>query len=448
MKKVLFFAATAMLFAACTSDEVNAPKLAQNAPQAVAFETYTPAATRAGKAGVMTTTTLQETGFGVFATQQTGGESYSSYKNGSNLTSNFMWNQPVTYAASAWSYAPLKYWPNETTKDSQTTDGAATSTHTDMLSFFAYAPYVSEDIVSGSTNGITGISAKDNTLDPKISYTVAEKPSESVDLLWGVAPTGGLNYTSVNPSAPIAVDQYKPLLDLIKPAKDQKIKFLFQHALARVGLTVVAAVDQIAPGGNLDNQTKIAIESIVITDDGNVKTSGDLNLNSTQWSPVSASTAAQAKAGLANWANTSGTLNLTIDKDNELYSELQCKFNGANVDFASTWTNKEGVKTSEQKVIAQKDGKDQYFMLIPGHVDTKFTVVITYYVITKDAKLNEGYAVTKNVISKDVTINEFTNNKSYNLKLILGLTSVKLDAEVADWDVDGSTEVNLPRNNE
>ena len=131
-----------------------------------------------------------------------------------------------------------------------------------------------------------------------------------------------------------------------------------------------------------------------------------------------------------------------------MYSELQCKFSGSDVDFASTWTNKEGVKTSEQKVIAQKSGEDQYFMLIPSHEDTKFTVVITYYVITKDAKLNEGYAVTKNVISKDVTINQFTNNKSYNLKLILGLTSVKLDAEVADWEVDGSTDVNLPRNNE
>ena len=448
MKKILFFAATAMLFAACTSDEANAPEVAQKAPQAVAFDTYTPAATRAGQAGVMTTTTLQTTGFGVFAAQQTGGEAYASYKNGSNLTSNFMWNQKVSYEASAWSYSPLKYWPNETTQDSQTTDGPATSTHTDMLSFFAYAPYVSEDILSGATSGITAISAKNNTLDPKISYTAAQKPSESVDLLWGVAPTGGLNYTSVNPSSPIAIPQYKPLLDLIKPAKDQKIKFLFQHALARVGLSVVAAVDQIAPGGNLDNQTKIAIESIVIKDDGNVKTSGDLNLNNDQWNPVGTTVAASAKAGQARWSNTSGTLNITIDKDNELYSELQCKFSGSDVDFASTWTNKEGVKTSEQKVIAQKGGEDQYFMLIPGHVDTKFTVVITYYVITKDAKLQDGYAVTKNVISKDVTIKEFTNNKSYNLKLILGLTSVKLDAEVADWEVDGSTDVNLPRNNE
>ena len=87
-------------------------------------------------------------------------------------------------------------------------------------------------------------------------------------------------------------------------------------------------------------------------------------------------------------------------------------------------------------------------MLIPTHLDTELTVTITYYVFTKDDKLASGYARTKNVISKVVTIPGLTNNKAYNLKLILGLTSVKLDAEVADWQVDGSTDVYLPKNND
>ena len=58
----------------------------------------------------------------------------------------------------------------------------------------------------------------------------------------------------------------------------------------------------------------------------------------------------------------------------------------------------------------------------------------------------DGYSVVENVIKKTVTIPGLTNNKAYNLKLVLGLTSVKLDAEVADWQVDGSTEVYLPQN--
>ena len=100
MKKILFFAATAMLFAACTSDEANAPQATKTAPQAIAFDTYTPAATRAGKVGVMTTTTLQDTeanggGFGVFAVYSNDG-TYAA-----TLTPNFMYNQGVFYSASA-----------------------------------------------------------------------------------------------------------------------------------------------------------------------------------------------------------------------------------------------------------------------------------------------------------------------------------------------------------
>ena len=91
-------------------------------------------------------------------------------------------------------------------------------------------------------------------------------------------------------------------------------------------------------------------------------------------------------------------------------------------------------------------------MLIPtpGTAAT-LEVEIDYIVITNDSKLNAGYAVTQNVIKKTVTLTSgtsagFTNNKAYNLKLILGMTSVKLDAEVAEWEIAGSTEVDLPKN--
>ncbi len=94
------------------------------------------------------------------------------------------------------------------------------------------------------------------------------------------------------------------------------------------------------------------------------------------------------------------------------------------------------------------DGVPSYFMLIPSHDDTDLKVTITYYVFTADPKLAGEYAITENVIDKTITIPGLTNNKAYNLKLVLGLTSVKLDAEVADWQIDGSSVVDLPRNNE
>ena len=452
MKKILLFAATAMLFAACASDEDYAPQVTKNAPQAVAFDTYTSIATRSGQTDVMTTTTLQTTGFGVFAAQTNDANAYAGSE-----TPDFMYNQKVTYLNPGWSYSPLKYWPNETTEDSQTENGAATSTATDVVSFFAYAPYVEATATTGdvtsatisdednaatpatvSNVGITKLSKNTDGGDPLVSYQIAYSPSKSVDLLWGVAPAGGLSYTAVNGQNTTyggAIAEGKPLLSLIKPAKDQKIKFLFKHALARLGMDVVLAVDQISPGGKLDTYSRVYVNSVTITDGASTKTipvSGNLNLNN-------------ATAGIAKWQDQ-GTkdLKLVINANRELNPVLI----GSTTDYS-----KDGVTEKATPVIA--DGK--YFMLIPtpGTAAT-LNVTIDYDVITKDDNVNGGWTTTNNVITKTVVLNSkegttdlgFINNKAYNLKLILGLTSVKLDAEVADWEVDGSTDVNLPRNND
>ena len=451
MKKYFYLAAvSAMMLTACSSDnDVVQPTTAQPTQpvavqqQAVAFDTYlssTTASTRAGETGVMTTSTLQSTGFGVFAQYSNDG----TYNPTTDPTANFMYNQQVTYSSSAWTYSPLKYWPNETTNDSQTVP--ATSSATDVLSFFAYAPYVTKaaaeaDAASGT--GIIGMIANDSkTVDPWVSYKVATTPASSVDLLWGVAPSGGLSYENVAGTSSSAVAG-KPLLNLIKPDKDQKMKFLFQHALARLGLTVVAAFDQIAPGGNQSATTKIAVKSVVITETTNdgatptatptpqLFTTGKLNLNNT--------TASQAL-----WYEKSGSITFTINGAT-LNSDIAWS-----TDAATTYTNVEGVTTTEKKVIAKTgtapNDHDNYFMVIPSHANTELQVVITYDVITADANLKDGYSVVENVITKKVTIPTLTNNKAYTLKLILGMTSVKLDAEVADWEIMGSTPVDLPQN--
>ena len=433
MKKNLFFVAVAALaLTACSSDNEatqSAPQL-QSGPQAVAFDTYVPTTTRAGAAGVMTTSVLQTTGFGVFAQYSNNGD----YDKATDPTANFMWNQEVVYSSAAWGYSPLKYWPNETVNDSQdlgaTGDGNATSAAADKLSFFAYAPYVS----AGSTGGIENMMAKDSkTVDPWVEYSVATTPTSSVDLLWGVAPSGGLSYTNVA-GGTTSVVAGKPLLNLIKPKKDEKIKFLFQHALARLGLTVVAAFDQIAAGGEQPATTKIAVKSVVITETTGtkqLKTSGKLNLNNT--------TAFQAL-----WYDTTGDISFTVS-GGTLNPAIAWK-----TDAATTYTDASipGVTTTEQKVIAPTvtPAHDNYFMVIPSHADTQLQVVITYDVITADANLKDGYSVVENVITKKVTIPTLTNNKAYNLKLVLGMTSVKLDAEVAEWKTDGGTETYLPQN--
>ena len=446
MKKRLFmFATAALMLAACSNDgevAVNDGAQLQSGSGAVAFDTYVQSTRAAYSSGVMTTELLGNPGFGVFAYHNQGTEStQGSYSY--TVGPNFMYDQQVSYGT-AWTYSPLKYWPNETTNDMHAVEGAAVSKHkADVLSFFAYAPWVAASTTPttpGVTAGINSMMANDVTdADPWVQYTVSKVPSQSVDLVWGVAPAGGLDYTAVN-NANIHVNQGMPLINLIKPAKDQKIKFLFQHALARIGLTVVAAVDQIAPGGNLDSNTKIFVNSVTLEDAATTATIpsyGKLNLNNTS-------------AGVAKWdilpAATSTRFSVIIDGDN------------LNADLKNA-VGKPGVTTSEKKVIAQVASKDQYLMLIPTPgVIGEFNVTIDYDVVTTDPELAAGNSTVNNVITKKITLNTpstfspgvagFMNNKAYNLKLILGLTSVKLEAEVADWEVDGSINVDLPRNEE
>jgi hypothetical protein len=483
-KSLFFFAAAALALTACSNDDATQQAQATAAPQAVAFDIYTSGTTRAGDAGIQTTSTLQASGkgFGVFAVQS------DNTKYAQDLTTNFMWNEHVTYGTSAWAYSPLKYWPNETDNDSQSAN--AESDNIDRLSFFAYAPYVAEvtSTYDGSLTGVTynsegkptkaahnatdittnvgilGVNANnENTIPPFVWYKSATKPSESVDLLWGVAPAGGLSYTSVAAglnntdgvaqiaTGTVTVAEGMPLVDLIKPVRDEKIKFLFKHALARLGVTVVAAIDQISPGGNFEDTnadnayttedaTHVAVESIVINASGTNKlyTEGRLNLKN-------------EVANQSLWEEKSGAISaLTINEDSELSKEILWK---TNPETTLNQLGFNGVDKTE-RIAMRSEGvaanAPVYFMLIPSHLDTELTVTITYYVFTKDLKLSHAtygtYAVTKNVISKVVTIPGLTNNKAYNLKLILGLTSVKLDAEVADWDNAGSTPIDLPQN--
>jgi hypothetical protein len=73
------------------------------------------------------------------------------------------------------------------------------------------------------------------------------------------------------------------------------------------------------------------------------------------------------------------------------------------------------------------------------------TVQIEYYITTEDSKLANLRAQTKNVIKKDVVFPSIANGKSYNLNLLLGLTSVKVEADVADWKEE-YVQVDLPQN--
>ena len=95
---------------------------------------------------------------------------------------------------------------------------------------------------------------------------------------------------------------------------------------------------------------------------------------------------------------------------------------------------------------------DNFVMVMPG---TKFYIQITYDVITVDPTNPKNNSTVTNVV-KTTDLNAVAENsdagtyileqgKAYNFHLNIGLTTVKFDAEVEDWDVI-TNEVALPEN--
>ena len=607
MKKYFYLAAvSAMMLTACTSEKdvletKTGPAQQEITQKAVGFDVYVPEATggtRAGfNEGTMNTTRLQfpTVGFGIFAYYSDQSVAADNSYPTSGYVPNFMYNEHVTWndTNKGWAYSPLKYWPNETIKDSQANPGSAimdgTNDLLDQLTFFAYAPWVtagsgSEGItaITASANGqLTTTDATPRTLgatDALVEYTQSGLVKNGVDLLWGVAPAGGLHYTAVNGNQSGANEGF-PYVNLVKPDVNTSLKFYFQHALARFGFTVAAAIDQVPQGGELATETKVTVESVELS--GYFGTKGILNLNNkvsnvANWVDINGTPLAPASdIGAAPLVERTVTINGTnlnpnikdsgsdavqtvtvttakqdlfdaryskVDKPTS-YSTSKAYYTSAGVekpatmantgyfltnaagdyikvggatinspalgspiptyytitpgDAVTTWTSgvlyqKVGdnyVKVADPSGVTVFTGNDyfqftatdagitaanftypdgdyylperSYLMVIPTNnvpnISTNFGtdlakeplktvwVTITYYVTTADAKLNAGFSRVKNVIKKKVVLPSLENGKSYNLNLLLGLTSVKVEAEVGDWKEE-YIQTDLPQN--
>lgn len=463
MKKVFSLIATAILavgFTACSQSDVlednglNAS--ATSVDNAVQFGTYVSGVqgTRAGAGGDITAAQVlaQKGGFGVFA-YYTGSDDYANTATTGSQLPNFMYNQQVTgtdVATPVWSYTPVKYWPNQyangNVDNKQGNNEGANATaasNNGKVSFFAYAPYVSaDDISSGPGYGITALSANNSTYDPSVTYKLAADGSgEFVDLLWGVK--------TKTPSVAYNVN-------LTKPDTDDKVNFLFRHALTKVGgstgLKIVYDIDDNGEGetgaGSDDANTLVTVSDITIKNAAaNIIKTGTFDLATGDWTAVADGTATEGD--LINIHFT------TLGSDPGETALNSAIAEPTSAPTHSTVWSPVGVTTTAKNVY----GADaDPFFLIPGDVDQKLNVTITYLVRTFDANLataasgGEGtWTKVSQTISNVVTLPSsiLKPNKKITLVLHLGLTSVKFAAAVDDWDTTGADETRevwLPSN--
>ena len=375
--------ATMVLSTGCSNDEVVEDFSPENA---IEFGTYL-GKDAESRGSVLDTEGLKEQGFGVFA-YYTGTEKFTGSE-----TANFMRNTKVTYdgTASAWTYSPLKYWPNNVN---------------DKVSFLAYAPWNAAYVVNNDEKGDNDILVSGTT----INYTVPNTVKDHIDLTWN-------NQATTN---------------LTKQTVEGEVKFVFQHALSKIGFTRQAAVDELSPDGKtLDENTSIFVKRVILSktkvtyDATNNKytipqdcfyKSADLELNNTT---TTASWSNHSTTGLQSFELKDG-----VELDNTIINE----------------------SNSLTKMPLNKE--DSYLMIIPQNfAGTGFNVFIEYEVVTKGfnaAGKDDSFTIT-NRINTAIDPN-FESGKQYNLNLIIGMTSVKVEATVDSWVDANETIVDVPKN--
>lgn len=452
MKKLFIFAASSLLMlASCSESNDFVNTVAQDSP--IAFSAYNGNGTRAGDGGDINTETLQTRGFGVFA-YNTGADDYGASGHSTMATTgetptakwapNFMYNQQVTYS-SGWVYTPLKYWPNGID-----TNGASQGA-VQQLSFFAYAPHVTPG--NEETTGITALSANDDNGDPTVTYALSGSGND-VDLLWGTTSTNGVTVGN-DDQAGVASDTYSGIYvneNLTKMKTSGKVGFLFKHALAKINdVQVKIAPDVAIEGTGTRPLTKITVSNITITStnftdnnksvgEGKKSTKGGVfNLATGAWS-LTELDATQSSIEYITRTGESGTHNVL----NPAIVEPET-VSAATIFGLSPASGITGVTTNY--VTAYNNSTTRRpLMLMPG-TKPQFTIAITYIVRTEDANLAAGYSETTQTITKTVNFTSAVElNKQYTLNLILGLTSIKVEATVSEWTDGSAPEISLPVN--
>lgn len=300
----------AMLPAGCTDNGLPQEQTPLQ-EEAIAFSVSTGSDTRAaGEIDEAALKLVTSTGFGVFASY-TRQWRYST----TTVSPDFLCNQRVTWGGEAWTYSPLKYWPNGEGEGI----GPGQSEIAHQVSFFAYAPW--SDLTSTSTaNCITDCSQTYEQGDPWVLYRLAgaegdDPTAQQVDLLYAVCDYDhyGLGDGLCN-------------IDLTKPEVAKRVGFTFNHALGIVGDNVTVKTSSALQTALADDADILSLTLKSITIDYTLTAKARLML--------------YARDGKPNWKtvtseNVKTTRRVSKSLDHVLYSS-----SSTGTDYTPGWTGK------------------------------------------------------------------------------------------------------------
>ena len=318
---------------------------------------------------------------------------------------------------------------------------------------------------------------------------------------------GGTQYQDISTAAN-AIESGECFIDLTKEKVSKldqggKIGWNFKHALAQLNVQIIAVVDQStidAGTGNhktsdqfgganeivigtegdqttVDNNTKVYVRSISL---GGFVMKAALNLHSETPTDINNDGVADVADALPNWKAYDGVTELTFDGPVTFYDGLKDGKEGTsnNVqknetptglnpvlleEYVDDWATKAtGIPTND--FVNLWDGAttaEDPIYVIP--TSEPMDIKIVYDVQTKDENLKDvlsdgithGSAVENKIYQENVFGDDGLGNpitieagKSYQVKIYVGLTSVKFDAIVTEWDqYANKADVDLPANN-
>ena len=360
-------AMAALTLVSCSSDDLNSLSDNSSKNEAISFDGYlgrSAVAVNGTRGSVETKETLKNKGFGVFG----------KYDAGEGQTSDFFVNQKVTYSttASKWTYTPLKYWPTQ-----------------GKIDFLAYAPHKEGQNLNANTTAF--------------DFTVAKKAADQIDLLWANA-TGKIT-------------------ESFEGTTKEKVKFLFKHALSRLGYTV-----KLSGNYSSDNAT-FTLKKITLagSPDETTKafyTKGTIDLSKTG-----------TKENLSKTNIETGLWTAATSADNK---QNFTWFEGSYI-----------VKSSDSKHptnSANEDYSDKdYLFVIPQDFSLTTENADKLYVIVEyDVTYTSTHTTITNKVYKKLPI-DLMQGKAYMLNLTIGLP-IEFDADVTDWTTDGTnpnTDINI-----